>query len=44
VVTLKGLFYWLDEFCDDLIWRVRAFRREHDARRAYKERFEAPAT
>jgi hypothetical protein len=33
----EGSVYWLDELRDGLIWRVRAFRSEREARRAYEE-------
>lgn len=33
----EGRVYWLDELRDGLIWRVRAFKHEDDARRAYAE-------
>jgi hypothetical protein len=36
----EGAVYWLDEFRDDLIWRVEAFTRQADARRRYEEVFE----
>lgn len=31
----EGRVVWLDQIRDGLIWRVRAFKREGDARRAY---------
>lgn len=32
----EGSVVWLDELRDGLIWRVRAFRREDEAREAYE--------
>ena len=34
----EGSVYWLDELRDGLIWRVRVFRSEREARQAYAER------
>jgi hypothetical protein len=33
----EGSVYWLDELRDGLIWRVRVFRSEREARQAYAE-------
>lgn len=33
-----GRVFWLDELRDGMIWRVEAFLREADARRAYEAR------
>ena len=32
----EGRIVWLDEIRDGLIWRVRSFKQEADARRAYE--------
>ncbi len=32
----EGTVYWLDELRDGMIWRVRAFTRERDAREAWR--------
>jgi hypothetical protein len=35
--------FWIDEFRDGLIWRIRNFRQESEARRAYEQRDEEDA-